>query len=121
MHEEEVAILRHEALRSLVTLETLRQCTDLGQIMSKNQYEVLHLMEAMEKLRMIEADKDERGLKDTVDGAGERYILERYLNQKEIEQCQRLIDLVMAKIDMVEGSRMSSAKSLTCLVGAICA
>ncbi len=121
LHEEELSILRHEALRAQVTLETLRQCDDLGQIMNKNQYEVLHLMEAMEKLRMIEADKDDRGLKDTVDDAGERYIPGKKFKSQEIEQCQRLIDLVMAKIDMIEGLGLSSAKSLTCLVGAISA
>ena len=85
LHEEEVSILRHEALRSQVTLETLRQCDDLGKIMSKNQYEVLHLMEAMEKLRMIEADKDDRGLKDTIDDAGERYVPGKKFKSQEIE------------------------------------
>lgn len=120
-HDEEVAILRHEYLRTQTTMEALRQADDLSQLLEKNQYEVLHLMEAMEKLRMIEADKDNRGLRDTVDGLGERYIPGKKFASPEIDQCQALIDLVMAKIKLIEGVAYSSAMSLTCLAEAICA
>jgi hypothetical protein len=119
LHAEEVSILKNEYLRTSICLETLRQAKDLGVIVEKNQHEVLHLLEAMEKLRMIEADKDDRGLKDTVDNAGERYIPGKKFKSIEIEQCQRLIDLVMAKIDLVEGLALSSARSLTCLTEGI--
>lgn len=119
LHQEEAAILKNENLRVTISLETLRQSEDLNKIISKNQHEVLHLMEAMEKLRMIEADKDDRGLKDTVDNAGERYIPGKKFKSEEIAQCQRLIDLVMAKIDLVEGLALSSANSLICLVDAV--
>jgi len=120
-HDEEVAILRHEYLRAQTTMEALRQAEDLAQLLEKNQYEVLHLMEAMEKLRMIEADKDQRGLRDTVDGLGERYIPGKQFVSPEIDQCQALIDLVMAKIVMIEGIARSSATSLTCIAEALCA
>lgn len=119
LHQEEEAILKNESLRVTICLETLRQSEDLNKIIAKNQYEVLHLMEAMEKLRMIEADKDDRGLKDTVDNAGERYVPGKKFKSEEIASCQRLIDLVMAKIDLVEGLALSSANSLICLVDAV--
>lgn len=119
LRAEEVAILRHDYLRTSVSYECVKQMEGLDKILIKNQYEVLHLMEAMEKLVLIEADKDDRGLRDTVDDAGERYIPGKRFKSPEITECQTLIDLVMAKIDLIEGLAFSGSKSLACLVEAI--
>ena len=117
---EEISILRNEYLRASLTIEALKQNEDLNKLLTKNQYEVLHLMEAMEKLRLIEADKDDRGLRDTVDNLGERYIPGKKFKSQEIDQCQNLIDLVMEKINLIEGVASSSGSSLHYLADAIC-
>ena len=60
-------------------------------------------------------------MRDTVDGLGERYIPGKKFKSPEIDQCQRLIDLVMAKIEMIDGLGNSGSTSLSALCEAISA
>lgn len=119
IHTESTSLCKNEMIRLRMTLETLRAKDDIDQILKRNQYEVLHLMEAMEKLVMIEADKDEHGLRDTIDNKGERYTPDKKWESNEIIACQRLIDLVMAKISLVEGMATSASVSVRCASDAI--
>ena len=119
MRNDEISLLKNEYVRASMCLETLNQKADVDKIVAKYQYEVLHLLEAMEKLRVIEADKDDRGLKDTVDNLGERYLKSKKFDSKELNQCQALVDLCMEKINLTEGLARTSTRSAMLLAEAL--
>lgn len=119
MRNDEITMLKSEHVRAGMTLETLMQKDDIDKVVNKYQYEVVHLMEAMEKLLIIEADKDDRGLKDTVDNAGERYAPSKKWESKEILQCQALIELCMEKINLTEGYAGTSSRSMKLVAEAL--
>ena len=119
MRNDEITVLKNEYTRATMCLETIQQKSDIDKIVGKYQYEVLHLMEAMEKLRVIEADKDDRGLKDTVGNLGERYTKKKVFDSKELSQCQALVDLCMEKINLTEGLARTSTRSAMLLAEAL--
>ena len=104
LYDEEYTAAINEYNRVKMFSETLIQRECVEKILARNLYEVLHLYVDMEKLRIIEADKDDRGLKYTVDNKGERYSADKVWDSEEVKKCQRLIDIVMAKISLAEGT-----------------
>lgn len=116
LYDEEYSATMNEYNRVKMLSETLIQRDCVEKILARNLYEVLHLYVDMEKLRIIEADKDDRGLKHTVDNKGERYSAEKVWDSEEVKKCQRLIDIVMAKIVLAEGILTTTASTQKCLL-----
>ena len=78
-----------------------RQC--LNKIVARHKYEVLHVMEDLEKLKLIEADKDDMGLEGTVDDLGEAYVPDKPWDTPDILSCMKTYEVIMEKINMSEG------------------
>ncbi len=116
LYDEEYSAAMNEYNRVKMFSETLIQRDCVEKILARNLYEVLHLYVDMEKLRIIEADKDDRGMKYTVDNKGERYSAEKVWDSEEVKKCQRLIDIVMAKIVLAEGILTTTASTQKCLL-----
>jgi len=109
LHDEESQLCQNEATRLRMIKEFLVQRESLDKFIARNRYEVINLLRDSEKLKSIEAERDERGQKGTIDNAGERYAPDKEWESEEVQKCQRLIDLVMAKITVGEGVLVTSA------------
>lgn len=115
LFNEEITLLRHEKNRCQMLSDIVQQRLAIDQIILRHRYESLHLMESMEKLRLIEAERDEQG-KDTVDDLGERYSPTKQWDSPEIQSCQRLLDLVLAKIVLIESVTITASSSQASLL-----
>lgn len=73
----------------------------MDKLIERHTYEVMHLYESRDKLVLNLADKDNIGY-DTIDEKGEEYSSDKVWSSKELEQCDRTIELVMQKIKMIE-------------------
>ena len=119
MHEEHY-LAQAEMNRALVLKEVINQRKCTRDFMERNQYEVIHLLNDLEKLKIIEADKD-NGLRDTVDNLGDRFTSTKKWKSAEVDKCVKMVELVMAKIQVAEGvltASCSMEKSLLESLGA---
>lgn len=116
--QEEYSCCINELNRSRMFRDVIIQRVCVDKILGRNRYEVLHLMESMEKLRMIEAEKDDRGT-DTVDDLGEVYKADKVWESPEIGKCGRLIDLVLNKINLMESVATTAVNCQKCLLESI--
>lgn len=112
---EEEAICSNELTRMNVSIEILQQKDCFDQVMSKYKVEMMQLLVEIEKHKLLEADKDEIGL-ETVDDLGERFILEKNWTSPNVIKCQRMIDLLLAKVQITEGYNRSTNQSQRHLV-----
>lgn len=115
MYDEEMSCLKSELCRARMLREVLRQKNCIDKIVDRHKYEVFNLMEDLEKLKIVEADKDDRGLEHTIDNKGERYIAEKEWTSPAILKTQKMIDLIMSKIVLTEGCKDTAAISQACL------
>ena len=119
LHDEESQLCLNEATRLRMIKEFLVQRESLDKFIARNRYEVINLLRDSEKLKSIEAERDERGTKGTIDNAGERYAPDKEWESEEVQKCQRLIDLVMAKITVGEGVLVTSAYTQKNMLGSL--
>lgn len=103
MQEEEYKCHLMELNRARLLRDATIQRICLNKILNRHKYEVLHVMEDLEKLKLIEADKDDHGLEGTVDDLGEIYEFEKPWNTPEIKSCTRTYEVIMEKIDLTDG------------------
>lgn len=108
LHDEELSICQYELKRLQVLKDLLHQRSCIDKIIERNQYEVINLLESKEKILLLEAEKDDTG-RDTIEGKGEKYSQSKSWDGPEVKAVNRLIDLVMNKIVLIEGvSRTAS-------------
>ena len=110
LFEEEYKLASNELARIRMSREVVMQRDSFDQILARYRYEVGHLLRDMEKLKAAETDRDETG-QETVDDLGERYIPEKKWQSPEIQRLQKLIDIVMAKINLTDGLGKSTGQS----------
>ena len=115
MYDEETSILKSELSRVRMLREVLRQKNCIDKIVDRHKYEVFNLLEDLEKLKIVEADKDDRGLEFTIDNKGERYVADKEWTSPAIAKTQKMVDLIMSKIHLTEGCKDSAAISQACL------
>lgn len=111
MYDEEFGICHSEVSRVRFLHETIKQRDCIEKITARNNYTVMNLLVDLEKLKLAEADRDDRGLHQTVDNLGERYIVGRDWDSAEVIECNKLIAVVMAKIELADGVLEASAKT----------
>jgi hypothetical protein len=70
---EESSMFSAEMTRAKTLREIINQRICLDNILARNRYEILNLYEDLDKLRLMEASRDDRGVVGTVDNLGERY------------------------------------------------
>jgi HEAT repeat protein len=116
-YEEEKAF-ENESIRINVSIEILRQKDCYDQILSKYKVEIIQLLVELEKYKLVEADKDDVGI-DTIDDLGERFAQTRTWTNPNVIKCQRMVDLLVSKVDITEGLGRSTASSQRYLVDAV--
>jgi hypothetical protein len=119
MYDDIHGCCKGELNRVQVYREILSQRNCIDQIIDRNRFEHLHLLADMEKLRLLEAEKDEKGLRNTVDNLGECYIRGTLFESVEINSCNRLLNLAMAKVNLSEGVQKASSNTTKCLMDTI--
>lgn len=100
MHDEEFRYCQSELNRVRMLKEVVGQGSSIDQIIVRHRYSVLHLLEDLEKMYLVECEKDEEGLVDTVDDLGEQYIPHKVWNTPDIQTCTRTLETVMTKSNM---------------------
>ncbi len=115
---EEEEINANDLTRVNVSIEILQQKDCFDQVMARYKVEIMQLLVEIEKHKLLEADKDEIGL-ETVDDLGERFILEKTWSSPNVIKCQRMIDLLLAKVQTTEGFNRSTNYSQQHLVNAL--
>ena len=118
MHEEAVCC-KSELMRTRILVEIIRQKSCVEKIVERHRYEVLHLMEDLEKLKLAEAEKDDIGI-DTIDDLGERFSLTKVWKSSEIEECNRVINTILSKINLTEGVIQTNLNSQKSVLDALC-
>ena len=116
MLDEENCILKSELSRARMLVETLNQKNAIDKISERHQYEAYNLLEDIEKLKLVEAEKDDRGFKDTIDDLGERYVLGKVWDSPEIQEQRKTVDLVLDKIKLTDGVKKTAAVSQQCIL-----
>jgi len=114
-YDEEICCLKSELSRTRMLREVLKQKNCIDQIVDRHKYEAYNLLEDMEKLKLVEADKDDRGVDDTIDDMGERYKIDKVWSSPEITKTKKMVDLIMGKINLTQGMKDSAAMSQQCL------
>lgn len=116
MLDEENCILKSELSRVRMLTETLNQKNSIDKISERHQYEAYNLLEDIEKLKLVEAEKDDRGFKDTIDDLGERYVIGKVWDSPEIQEQRKTVDLIMDKIKLTNGVKKTAAVSQQCIL-----
>ena len=116
MFDEENCILKSELSRVRMLAETLNQKNAIDKISERHQYEAYNLLEDIEKLKLVEAEKDDRGFKATIDDLGERYVLGKVWDSPEIQEQRKTVDLIMDKIKLTDGVKKTAAVSQQCIL-----
>lgn len=114
LHEEETAA-NNELTRINICIEVVTQRDLVDQIVSKYKVEIQQLQVELEKHKLLEADKDDVGL-ETLEDLGERFIETKTWSSPNVLKCQRMIDLLKAKIEITEGYNRSTSQSQRLLV-----
>jgi hypothetical protein len=107
---EEKELLRAELMRVNVSLEILNQRGSFDSILQKFKFDCSNLLSDLERLKLREADKDDVGL-ETFDDWGERYLPTKVWSNPDIQKCQRMMDLTIAKSKSTEGFSRSASES----------
>ena len=102
---EEETTIRSELNRLKILRESMRQKQAIDDILEKHNVEVLYLMEDLEKVKVVEAEHDDRGLAYTVDDLGEEYSPDKIWENPVIASTQKTIDLMCAKIALTDKLR----------------
>jgi hypothetical protein len=112
LYDEEIQYLKNELTRVKVMKEIFNQKVCIDQIIKRHKYEVFNLLEDLEKLKIYEADRDDRGaVEETVDGLGERYKSDKEWNSAEIVKLKATIAVIMNKINLTAGMKSSAFES----------
>ncbi len=111
LYMEELACCQAESTRIRMLRDTVTQRTFIDKILEKHKYEANNLLKDVEKLKLLEAEKDDLGLVGTIDDKGEQYRLDRKWSNPSINEALRLLDLLSAKIALTEGVRATAANS----------
>lgn len=101
MHNAHLSFFSFAIISDIIFLFPQRMCID--GILARNNFEVMHLFEDQEKLKLMEADRDDRGIVGTVDDQGERYSEEKKWESAGVIECNKMIEVMMAKVNMTEG------------------
>ena len=96
-------------------MEILRQKTCIEKIVERHRYEVLHLFEDLEKLKLADAEKDDKGM-DTIEDLGERFKLDKVWKGPGIDDCMRNLNTILQKIELTEGLTRSNLNSQRCVL-----
>jgi hypothetical protein len=103
MWDEANASCKSEHTRVRMLREVILQRNSLSQIISRHRYEVFHLYEGLEKLKLIEAERDDLGDRDTYDNIGERYLPDKRWESPEIVALLKQIAPIREKIVLTQG------------------
>ena len=103
MWNEADTACRSEHARVRMLREVIQQRNSLSQIIARHRYEVFHLYEGLEKLKLIEAERDDLGDRDTYDGRGERYLPDKKWESPEIGALLKQIAPIREKVVLTEG------------------
>lgn len=110
LFKEEFNICTNELARLKVAKEIMAQRDCYYKILERYKYEVVHLYVELEKHKLREIEPDEVGI-DTVDNLGERYKADKRWLSTNVINCQRVIDICVAKINLTEGLGTSTGYS----------
>jgi archaellum component FlaC len=70
---EEACVYQAELTRIRTLREVVNHRICMDNVLARNRYEIMNLFEDLDKLRLMEASRDDRGVVGTVDNLGERY------------------------------------------------
>jgi hypothetical protein len=110
LYKEELMSVQAEASRVRTLQQLAVQRTSIDKIIERHRVEVHNLLKDIEKLKLIEADKDDLGLVGTVDDKGERYTLDRKWAGKDINSALKALSFLQSKIDLVNSIRDSAGQ-----------
>lgn len=105
MFDEELGNVKSELNRVRMLKEITNQRISMDLVIARHKYEAFNLFEGLEKLKLVEADKDDLGLADTVDEKGEVYVKGKVWTSPAIVQQHNVLDVMLAKINLTEGIR----------------
>lgn len=108
---EELGCAHSEWTRIRMLRDTVTQRAFIDKIMERHKYDAHNLLKDIEKLKLLEAEKDDLGLIGTINDAGEQYTLDRKWTNQDINAALRALELVSAKIALTEGVRATAADS----------
>lgn len=108
---EELGCAHSEWTRIRMLRDTVTQRAFVDKILERHKYDAHNLLKDIEKLKLLEAEKDDLGLAGTIDDKGEQYTLDRSWSNKDINAALRALELVSAKIALTEGVRATAADS----------
>ena len=114
LHEEELTV-KNELMRTRMLIEILRQKTCIEKIVERHRYEVLHLFEDLEKLKLADAEKDDKGV-DTIDDLGERFKKDKVWKGQGMDDCMRNLNTILQKIELTEGLTRTNLNSQRCVL-----
>lgn len=108
---EELGAAHSEWTRIRMLRDTVTQRAFVDKILERHKYDAHNLLKDIEKLKLLEAEKDDLGLTGTIDDKGEQYTLDRKWTNADINAALRALELVSAKIALTEGVRATAADS----------
>ena len=111
LYVEELGCCQLESTRVRMLRDTVTQRTFIDKLLEKHKYESVNLLKDIEKLKLLEAEKDDLGLVGTIDDKGERYKLDRKWSNSNINEALRMLEMLSAKIALTEGVRETAANS----------
>ena len=111
IQDEEESTLKGELYRLKLLKEAMKQRQAIDTILERHKTEVIYLMEDIEKIKVIEAEHDDRGLSYTVDDLGEEYLPDKVWENPVINTTARTIELLRAKIALTDKLRETAVFS----------
>lgn len=100
--EEQIGVMQGEVYRIKMMKDSLLLRGSINAMLEKYKSEVIYLMEDLEKVKLVEAEHDDRGLAYTVDDLGEEYRQEKIWENPVINSTSRTVELLRGKIYLTD-------------------
>jgi len=110
LFQEELKLCTNELSRLKISKEILSQRDCYSKILERYKFEIVHLYTQIEKHKLKEADGDDIGV-STVGDLGERFKSDKVWLSKNVNNCQKVIDICLAKINLTDGLGNSTGNS----------